>query len=479
LPGVVEGNSVGVLVMPWLMTCAPWFATALGLLLATKGARVTFVVDDMMFGNSDRDFKLELMSINKTLRLLENDYKYLRLSDYRTSGLETGMPFPESRIAELANLNTVWFMRGESQNAGRSAYREMVAAQLRKSAPRISAFLSANQEFNYLLIPGGIYGASGVWYQLAKEQGLRAVTYDSGLDCLVVCTDGIAAQLQDIPRAFERLLAQPELIDSVLAEAQSERDRRRDGTDKFGFQKANSERCDIGANNAVLILLNSPWDSAALGLHAVFNDSIQWVVETVHWILDNTQESVIVRQHPGERSPLARSTDDYGEILRHSFGENPRIRYVAANDPINTYALVEQAKLVVVHSSTIGVEAATMAKSVVTTAKCYYSNLGFIFPATSREEYFELLRRGIAGELAINSAQVQAAWSCYYLAQCCNWLFTDFNPCAFSRWVGTGIETLYRDPAIHDVLTAMDENIPLALIRHRRRQMQRSEVAGC
>ncbi|MDR3725089.1 MAG: hypothetical protein P4K83_11455 [Terracidiphilus sp.] len=478
-PGVGEGNRVGVLVMPWMLTRAPWFATSLGLLLAMKGARVTFVVDDMMFGNSARDFKLALKSINKALRLLENDYKILRLSDYRTSGPRAKISFPEDRIAELANLNTVWFMRGESQNSGRGAYQELVAAQLRKTVIRISMLLRANQDFSYLLMPGGIYGASCIWYELAKEQGVRAVTYDSGLNCLLVCTDGIAAQLQDLPRAFECLRAHPELIDSVVAEAQFELDKRWKGKDEFGYQKANSEKCDIGVDNAVLIPLNSPWDSAALGLHAVFDGSIQWVVETVRWILDNTQQSVIVRQHPGECSPLGRSTDDYGEILRNSFGDSPRIRFVAANDPINTYELLERAKLVVVHTSTIGVEAACMAKSVITAAKSYYSDLGFVFSATSRNDYFELLRRGIAGELLIDGAQVQAAWSYYYLAQCCNWVFTNFNPCAFSKWVDTEIPTLYRDTAILDVLTAIDANIPLSLIRHRRRQLERSKVAGC
>jgi hypothetical protein len=55
--------------MPWLLTRGPWYFIALGLLLARKGARVTFVVDDMMFGDSTRDFKLALKSTNQTFRL--------------------------------------------------------------------------------------------------------------------------------------------------------------------------------------------------------------------------------------------------------------------------------------------------------------------------------------------------------------------------------------------------------------------------
>ncbi len=206
---------------------------------------------------------------------------------------------------------------------------------------------------------------------------------------------------------------------------------------------------------------------------------MQWAVETVRWVLENTEQNVIVRQHPGERVVSDRSTDDYGEALRQHFGENRRIRYVAASDPTNTYTLVEQAKFVVAHTSTMGVEAATMGKVVITAARSYYAKLGFVFPATSRDEYFETLRRGIAGELSINREQVRAAWCCYYLAQCCNWIFTDFTPAAFAKWADAGVEALDGDPAIQDALKAMDENIPLAIVRHRRKQLERAETVGC
>jgi hypothetical protein len=480
LPGVGEGHRVGVLVMPWLLTRAPWFAITLGLLLANKGARVTFIVDDAMFGFSARDFKLALGSINEALRLIEKDYEVIRLSDYRKgTATESLLPLQEARVAESAGLNTIWFMRGESQRTGRRVQQELATAQLRESAPRISALLGANPGFDYLLIPGGMYASSGLWCQLAKEQGLRVATYDSGFDCLLFCTDGIAAQLQDLPRAFEFLREQPELIDSVLAEAQAEREKRRQGTDNFGYQLQTSTKIDVAAEGAVLIPLNCPWDTAALGLHAVFDDSMQWIIETVRWVLDNTTHKVIVRQHPAERDPVSRSDDNYGKILGEEFGHNGRIQFISAESPVNSYDLLEKAAVVVVHSSTIGVEAATMGKVVITPARSYYANLGFVFPATSRDEYFEMLRRGIAGELSIDSDQVRAAWCCYYLAQCCNWIFSDFTPFMFAKWAAMEIETLYRDPAVHDVLRAIDENIPLAIVRHRRKQLERAETVGC
>ena len=108
-----KGQKVGVLIMPWLSTRLPWFATAMGLLLARRGARVSFIVDDLMFGNTPREFNLEMNSINDILSLLETDCEILRLSDCRPgeTAIVAGAGLSETRIAELAELNTIWFMR--------------------------------------------------------------------------------------------------------------------------------------------------------------------------------------------------------------------------------------------------------------------------------------------------------------------------------------------------------------------------------
>jgi hypothetical protein len=41
-----------------------------------------------------------------------------------------------------------------------------------------------------------------------------------------------------------------------------------------------------------------------------------------------------------------------------------------------------------------------------------------------------------------------------------------------------GIDTLYRDSAVEKIITAIDENVPVALIRHRRKQLECAETTG-
>ena len=40
-----------------------------------------------------------------------------------------------------------------------------------------------------------------------------------------------------------------------------------------------------------LMLLNSVWDSATLGLHTVYNSMNEWIFDTIEWILKNTEKN--------------------------------------------------------------------------------------------------------------------------------------------------------------------------------------------
>jgi hypothetical protein len=219
-------------------------------------------------------------------------------------------------------------------------------------------------------------------------------------------------------------------------------------------------------DGAVLIALNSSWDSAALGLHAIFDDNTQWIVETVRILLDHTDAPVIVRQHPAERLDFARTSDDYGALLQRHFGTHPRLRFIAATEPVNSYALLDQVAAVVVYTSTIGIEAAAYGRPVVTPSNSYYSGLGFVWRAGSVEEYKDVLRRGAAGKLDVTDAMRRDASVCYYLTQCCNWVFTQFNPADFVKWSQRDFAALHADPKVRGILHTLRENVPAAYLNH-------------
>jgi hypothetical protein len=459
----------GVLITPWIGAAVPWYSLAIGMLLAAEGSRVTFLYDDLRFGDNPVRYHYIRRCIRYVLDALAGRHEVVQLSTLR-SGAALG-PVARDSLQRLARLNAVWQMRGEIVDGGRKQFTDRCAAQLGEAYGPISHVVRPGA-FDVLFVPGGVFGSSGIWTELARAAGIRVASYDTGgYETVMLAADGIACQLQDIPRAYQKLRERGDerQIAFAAASAEEEMAKRRAGTDTFASQVKGSASAGREFNGAVLIALNSSWDSAALGLHAVFDDNTQWIVETVRYLLEHTEARVIVRQHPAERLDFARTSDDYGALLRRHFHEHPRLRFIAAAEPVNSYSLLDQVAAVVVYTSTIGMEAAALGRTVITPSNSYYSRLGFVWRADSVDEYQSLLTRAAARQLLVTSQMRQDASACYYLTQCCNWVFTPFNPADFVKWSQRELRELQADPTVRGILRSLTDNVPVAFMNHEAR----------
>lgn len=456
-----------VLVLPWLSTDVPWFSIVTGLFLARRGNNVIFILDDLPFGNKPVVFAFILRCIRQVLKMLPPRLTVVCLSDYRTTG---GLsPDQSNHLTRLAQFNAVWALKGEMNSTGRQQYIDLITKQLSTSYKAIKS-LCESKAFDVIFIPGGVYGSSGIWKECVITTGMRVASFDSGgYGTLMLTADGVAAQLQDIPRAFAMLKARSDFEQKkqiVMEAAQAEMKRRRAGTDKFASQMIAKTQNVMHLDNGVLIALNSSWDSAALGLHVLFEDSTQWIIETTRWLLDNTDAPVIIRQHPAERLKIARTTDNYHKLLTDNFGVTDRLHFIAADALVNTYDLLNLVSTVIVYTSTIGVEAAALGKVVITPSKSYYSALGFVWNADSKETYFRHISNSVALNYTVTPEMKDDAMCCYYLTQCCNWIFSPFNPEGFSDWSSYSLEKLYTLEAVQIALTSLQDNMPVALLNH-------------
>lgn len=467
-----EGTSFLVVLTPWLGTEVPWFSLMMGALLAHSGADITFVLDDMPFGNTPRRFRFVLHCIRHALAVVPFDHRVVKLSEH-IPAIPRHRETKGDTVERLAALNATWYLRGEMAAEGRDDYADRARAELSATRDAVETLLR-ERSADALLVPGGIYGSSGIWVEQAREQGMRIVSYDGGSSgTMLWASDGIACQLGDIPQAFHALKAAAQSDDDltfIVRHAREEIAKRRAGTDTFTYQAARGPLADDRYRGAVLIALNSSWDSAALGLHGAYDDGAAWIVDSVRLVLETSDLPVIVRQHPVERLAIARTSDDYAGLLRRHFGSNPRLHFIAADDPINSYALLEQVSLVVVHTSTIGVEAAAAGKVVVTSSHSYYSDLGFVFKASDNaEQYRQCLRDAVSGAFEVTETQRTDALICYYLTQCCNWVFSAFNPSGFADWSRKSPRDLFDDVMVRTMLRSAIDNTPVAILNHRLR----------
>ena len=454
-----------VVVTPWQGTGIPWYSLAVGLMLSASGTRVSFVIDDQRFGSNPIRHAVILRAIRGVMTVVARRLPVIQLSDVVPAAItDTAI------LDRLARLNAIWALRGETLVTGRAAFEAVVRAQLAGAYGRIVAVMEASA-YDMIFVPGGVYGTSGLWVEQARRHDVRIASYDNaGYGSSMLATDGLACHLGDVPRAFAtiraRCAADPGERDYAMNRANFEIDQRQQGTDLFLSQMTNTGNVDEALRGGVLLALNSSWDSAALGPHVVFADNTEWIVETVRHLLDATAAPVIVRQHPAERLAFARTSDDYRGLLQQHFGKHPRLHFIAAEDPVNSYQLLTLVGSVVVHTSTIGTEAAAFGKPVVTGSAAYYADLGFVWSATDIAAYRSRLEDAAAGRLMVSDAMRDDARLCFYVTQCCNWVVSAFNPEEFKIWSRIDLAALAVDPPILRALEALRTGTPIAVLNH-------------
>ncbi|MBA4804667.1 MAG: hypothetical protein H2038_08470 [Brevundimonas sp.] len=466
-PTSPTGPQCLVVISPWVGTAVPWFSLAVGLMLAAEGASVTFVIDDQRFGGNALRHAVIVRAIRRVMARVGKRFPVLQLSDIDAAPLR---PDDGVEIDRLARLNATWKLRGEIIQTGRAALEEANRRQISAAYGRIAGVFQG-RACDMLFVPGGVYGASGIWSLLARRANVRVATYDTGgYETVMLAADGLACQLQDVPRAFaavrKRSADTPGERAAILAAANEEISKRQQGRDTFASQVRDSGAPDQVLRGGVLIALNSSWDAAALGPHEVFPGNTEWIVQTVRHLLDHTAAPVIVRQHPAERLAFASTTDDYRALLEKHFGDHPRLHFIAAADPINSYALLEQVSAVVVHTSTIGIEAAAFGRPVVTGSTAYYSGLAFVNRADTLEEYHRLLEAAARGDLHVTPAMQEDARICFYVTQCRNWVFSTFNPADYVRWSREPLQHWRSQPAVRRMLESLLTNTPVAELNH-------------
>lgn len=471
-------SPVGIVVSPWLLSPVPWYSLTIAIGLAKKGKHIVLIWDDTHFPEPSFSVKLQNLCIGYVLDYLRQFFPVIRLS------LEQGLSNrteDKSHLHKLADLNVVWHSRAASvSNPGLYQYQlSSYQDKLSQTLPLIRGLLS-RIEFEYLLVPGGIYGSSSLFVYASQERNVRISTYDGGGGNLLCCSDGIAAQQSDIPRAFTKLWnSSEENKQNAIALAKQELQARKEGKDRLNSQALSISQQESFIPSDVLIPLNLEWDAAALGKHYLFENTIEWLLKTVSFILSNSDKYVVVRQHPCERLDGFQNYLGIDEILNQHFGDHKKFRFVGAKEEVNTYNLLDSASLVIPFTSTIGLESAAMGKNVLIAGSSYYKDLGFVWAANSRQEYFDILLRALNNSLPNFPNQQDKAWLAYYLASLCNITSTIYNPDLkdFLNWGSQLPDKVFSDAIIGDVIASIDTNSPFSWVRHCRKISNASQTA--
>lgn len=457
----VNEGKILLVIQPWIGTATPWFAISTGLMLKKKGMNVEFLLDDLNFGDDKFFCQLQSKIIEMNLKLI-SAIKYNKLSNYWS---DNAINKDNKLISKLAKLNSIHRTRGELGVKERASYEAVITEQLHLIYACYSNFIET-EEVARIFVPGGVWGSSGVIASLSATHSIQCMTYDSGEGLLILSLNGVASQLHDVIPTFNLLVDSGVDREFALKEGKLQLEKRRYGKDDiYDHFTSVVSVCDIN-EPYYLVMLNSVWDSAALGIHLVYDSMVEWIIDSINWVLNNTNQTIVIRQHPDERYDKWNNTDSYGELIGKRFGNNKRVVFIEAKDGVNSYDLVEQSSCVLGFSSTSIVEAVALGKPAVIVSDAYYGDLGIVFKATNKNEYYQYLKKSDSGDLSVTPEMTERAFICNYISQSNNWVKTTFTPDRndFNKWRCQSLDNLLETEVLIEALTT---NTPSSLIIHR------------
>lgn len=451
----VANGRIGVVISPWVNTPVPWFSMTLAFLLKKKGYQPFFIWDDLGF---EQDIMSTLQQNEPIGEVLEKCASW----GWETIILSRMQPVPsseeEARIIEKsALLNAQWIQASAVPTQELENVRAHCHKQLTKNAPYIAGLLE-NAPFDMLLVPGGVYRNSGLFLHMAQLRGVNVSTYDSGNISMAVGYNSVAACFDDLPATHNTVLDAPvEIKRHIVSSAKEEFFKRLMGKDKYTYQQSKvGKSVKKGSKKTVFIPLNIETDATALGLSSFFTTSWDWLTQTVAFLLDKTDATIFVRQHPYEVKKSG------GQLLlpnklKQIFNSDRFILY-SCYDTTNSYDLLSSADLVLPYVSTMGIEAVMLGKEIIMESKVYYAGMNFAPQASSKEDYFNRIASSLnKEEFAPSSEMLESAWIAYFLSALCGRIWTEFTPQPqnFDKWVQGSLQTLLNDSEIDSLLSAL------------------------
>jgi hypothetical protein len=298
-------------------------------------------------------------------------------------------------------------------------------AWLRGEGSRRSSERFAQNRADVILTPNGSILEMGAVYQAARFLQIPVVTYEYGEQRQRIwLAQDAEVMRQETGALWEAHKEQPlnedqwqQARDLFASRQQADLwgnfSRRWQGQPSRGGEQARAA-LNLDRRPVVLLAANVIGDSLTLGRQVFTNNMTEWLERTVKDFAGRPEAQLVVRIHPGERYTQGPSVAD---VVRRALPEVPEhIHLVAADDPTNTYDLVEIADLGLVYTTTVGMEMAMSGVPVIVIGQTHYREKGFSLDPGSWEAYFKLLEQILAGprEHRLSRQQVECAWSYAY-----------------------------------------------------------------
>jgi hypothetical protein len=332
------------------------------------------------------------------------------LGRYRMEGLAVG----EHALAGALR----YFARGtlDGEPLGEAVLRRYFEAALLTVA--VMRRLLRERPFSAACFNHGIYVPQGLIGETARQAGVRVVNWNPAYrrQCFIFShQDTYHHALMHEPAEHWTGLPWTEAMEAdILAYLKS----RWQGTrDWIWFHE--QPHADVSALAAKLgidlarpcigMLSNVIWDAQLHYPANAFASMLDWVSATIRYFAARPELQLILRIHPAEVRGTIPSRQRLADEITRAFPVLPRnVFVVLPDDPVSTYALLEQCQAALIYGTKMGVELASLGMPVVVAGEAWIRNKGLTYDAGSAAEYFQLLDR-LPGLPPLDEAAIRRA----------------------------------------------------------------------
>lgn len=353
----------------------------------------------------------------------------LDLNPATVQALPHGLPDELEKAIEEVSLRDVQYtLQIEDVDQGSELYQLRVQRNSQAALAALAWIQDHNPEV--VVTPNGSILEMGAVYRVARWLNIPVVTYEFGeqrdriwlaqnAEVMLQETNALWETRKDLPLKDDQLEQARALFTArQRADLWQNFSRRWQGLPSQGAEQVRNnlglDDPSPGSRPVVLLAANVIGDSLTLGRQIFTQNMTEWLQRTLQYFAERTDVQLLVRIHPGERYTKGPSV---ASVVQSTLPNLPdHIHLVGADDPVNTYDLIEIADLGLAYTTTVGMEMAMSGVTVIVVGQTHYRDKGFTLDPDSWEAYFQLLDRTLSdtGSFQLSRGQVNQAWNYAY-----------------------------------------------------------------
>jgi hypothetical protein len=252
-------------------------------------------------------------------------------------------------------------------------------------------------DFDLIIINHGIYVPQGIIAELASQSNIKTLCFATGYRKNSFMVSYMKSYHFDfITRTdFESCLqnySETKIKNYLLDRADGKQDwiLFHEKNTSIDFKYLNY--FDDTKNN-IILFTNVLWDADVHFETCFFNSMIDWLVETINYLIQSDNNNLIIRIHPGELKGFVKSRVKlYDELKAHlSNTVFERIHIIDSNEDANSYELAKYSNHIILYGSKLSIELAGLGYKVLVGGPSWTLNKGITIDPVSKSDYFKKL----------------------------------------------------------------------------------------